>query len=591
MTSNGEKCGLSSLLPMSCRSRAEALARSLHTRLKNIGAQNNNNTDESSWLAAHENAIATSQPRHMLDFCLLEPTGTYLDPLRLPGRFKGLEFRGNYTKTGSPEDPEAELEEEEINRLINGDGLLDSGNDDCHRSASKNLKCSSDSDSDVFYDIENDLEQENRQENGNSEGCNEFESECSKEDDLQNEINLEVSKSQLEEQQTKRQLNGTKEAITECNGTTQDINGVGGEEGGGGGGETESGQGTNGITDEVTQRLNDTSPQEEFASLTTDISDEVSSLSLRDEDCISDNVAITNENACDIEAKQTEEALVSNLYVDKSEMTVECTEVVTHQLSSLEICVNGGPVKEEDKDSSEEDDERIPHVRRCSSLKTGKTPPGTPGRKKIVRFADALGLDLADVRTFLDEIPKVPTSAYEDLSVDLTDSPSDTSLDSRSTCPKPDKVLMPLFQQPGGLPNFLDLVRDNNVCLENAVVDDPFMLTIKGFVRVRNLDFHKSVYVRYTLNSWKTYADVQATYVENSCDGFSDKFSFVIYAHSLSVGQRIELACRFQCKGCQYWDNNNGRNYCLQCLPVINHISTSPITTGLDWGTTASFYY
>ncbi|CAH2010099.1 unnamed protein product [Acanthoscelides obtectus] len=65
---------------------------------------------------------------------------------------------------------------------------------------------------------------------------------------------------------------------------------------------------------------------------------------------------------------------------------------------------------------------------------------------------------------------------------------------------------------------------------------------------------------RYTLNSWKSYADVQATYVANSCDGFSDKFSFVIYAHSLSVGQRLELACRFQCKGCQYWDNNNGRN-------------------------------
>nr|CAH7731152.1 unnamed protein product [Callosobruchus chinensis] len=474
MTSNGEKCGLSSILPMSCRSRAEALARSLHTRLKNLGAQNNNNTDESSWLAAHENPIATSQPRHMLDFCLLEPTG-------------------------SPEDPEAELEEEEINRLINGDGLLDSGNDDCHRTASKNLKCSSDSDSDVFYDIENDLEQENRQENGNSEGGSETEPQYSKEESLQNGINSEVSKSQLEEPQTKRLLNGTNEAdydiTTECNGTIQDVNGIGGEEGGGGGGETESGQGMNGTTDEVTQRLNGTSTQEEFHSLTSDISDELSSLSLRDEDCISDKVAIPNGNGCDIEAKQSGEALESNLKIDKPEMTVECTETLTHQLSSLEICVNGSPVKEEDKDSSEEDDERIPHVRRCSSLKTGKTPPGTPGRKKIVRFADALGLDLADVRTFLDEIPKVPTSAYEDLSVDLTDSPSDTSLDSRSTCPKPDKVLMPLFQQPGGLPNFLDLVRDNYVCLENAVVDDPFVLTIKGFVRVRNLDFHKSVYV------------------------------------------------------------------------------------------------
>ncbi|KAL3285389.1 hypothetical protein HHI36_019494 [Cryptolaemus montrouzieri] len=60
-------------------------------------------------------------------------------------------------------------------------------------------------------------------------------------------------------------------------------------------------------------------------------------------------------------------------------------------------------------------EESTPKIRRCSSLKTGKTPPGTPGSKKIVRFADALGLDLADVKTFVDEIPRVPTSAYHDL--------------------------------------------------------------------------------------------------------------------------------------------------------------------------------
>ncbi|XP_008486315.1 glycogen-binding subunit 76A-like, partial [Diaphorina citri] len=54
-------------------------------------------------------------------------------------------------------------------------------------------------------------------------------------------------------------------------------------------------------------------------------------------------------------------------------------------------------------------------LRRSSSLRSGKTPPGTPASKKFVRFADVLGLDLADVRTYLDEIPSVPQSAYEDL--------------------------------------------------------------------------------------------------------------------------------------------------------------------------------
>jgi hypothetical protein len=67
----------------------------------------------------------------------------------------------------------------------------------------------------------------------------------------------------------------------------------------------------------------------------------------------------------------------------------------------------------DDDDAESSDSYSLPHrIQRSSSLKTGKTPPGTPGRKKIVRFADVLGLDLADVRTFLDEIPNVPTSAF-----------------------------------------------------------------------------------------------------------------------------------------------------------------------------------
>lgn len=215
----------------------------------------------------------------------------------------------------------------------------------------------------------------------------------------------------------------------------------------------------------------------------------------------------------------------------------------------------------------DDDDEPIPRaekLRRSSSLKTGKTPPGTPGRKKIVRFADVLGLDLADVRTFMDEIPKIPNSAYDDLqsTIQVNDVPI-ISLGQRC-----DKVIMPLFQQPSTLPNFLDVVQSRNVALENAAVTDPICLTITGVVRVRNLDFHKSVHVRYTLDAWQSFSDLQAQYVENSCDGFSDKFTFTLFGNSMEVGQRIEIALRFSCKGEQFWDNNLGINYCFQCLPA-----------------------
>lgn len=221
-----------------------------------------------------------------------------------------------------------------------------------------------------------------------------------------------------------------------------------------------------------------------------------------------------------------------------------------------------------DGHDEDEDDCRPQRVRRCSSLKTGKTPPGTPGRKKIVRFADVLGLDLADIKTFLDEIPTIPKSAFEDLEVLESEPPVQLG-------PKSDKLLMPLFQQPGGLPNFLDLVREKQVSLENAAVTDHINQTITGTARVRNLDFNKSVHIRYTLDNWRSYADLQANYAENSCDGFSDKFTFFLFGNSLQIGQRIEFAVRFQCKGQQFWDNNYGTNYCFQCLPASTPASAT----------------
>ncbi|XP_011642221.1 glycogen-binding subunit 76A isoform X2 [Pogonomyrmex barbatus] len=255
------------------------------------------------------------------------------------------------------------------------------------------------------------------------------------------------------------------------------------------------------------------------------------------------------------------------------------------------------PEQETQSETVEEEEDRPQRVRRCSSLKTGKTPPGTPRRKKIVRFADKLGLDLADVRTFLDEIPRIPNSAYNDLIYDDIFRPQDSNSDNtvsddwpdhyqndgrrRSTSAIPrkiDRMLVPLFQQPGGMSNFLDMVRERRVCLENVIVQDPITLAIQGTVRVINLDFHKSVHVRYTLNSWRNFSDLQATYVPNSCDGFSDKFSFILYCHTLLVGQRVEFAVRFQCKGAQYWDNNAGANYCFQCLPASSTSGYIPIT-------------
>lgn len=108
-----------------------------------------------------------------------------------------------------------------------------------------------------------------------------------------------------------------------------------------------------------------------------------------------------------------------------------------------------------------------------------------------MRFADVLGLDLAAVRHFLDEVPRVPRSAFEDLCVDVTDG----AAEQKSEAP-PTKVLVALFAQPGAAANFWERVRSQQVCLESACSRSVEQMTVGGCVRVRNLDFHKSVHVR-----------------------------------------------------------------------------------------------
>lgn len=239
------------------------------------------------------------------------------------------------------------------------------------------------------------------------------------------------------------------------------------------------------------------------------------------------------------------------------------------------------------QNDTEIEDDRPQRVRRCSSLKTGKTPPGTPGRKKIVRFADVLGLDLADVKTFMDEIPVIPKSAYDDLTgCDVQSSPPVKSQPRLGAL-----TLVPLFQLPAEI---TDKLETQNVCLESARVCDGVHVTVCGSVRVRNLDFHKTVHIRYTMNRWKTYTDLQATYVQGSCDGFSDRFQFVLYAPAISSGQRLELAVRFLCKGQQFWDSNSGGNYCFDCLALGivqqpgSGAAAGPLHPTVDWH--PSFY-
>lgn len=268
----------------------------------------------------------------------------------------------------------------------------------------------------------------------------------------------------------------------------------------------------------------------------------------------------------------------------------ESSELLRPSIEVSEPCSSSSEAQLKTIDEEFDIEEKRKHFRRSSSLRSGKTPPSTPGRKKIVRFADVLGLDLADIKTFLDEVPTIPMSAFDDLhGIDLNPSSNYSENKIIVAIPQLEKILSPLFQQPCIQPNFLDRVRESNVCLENAMVSDTTMFTITGLVRVKNIDFHKSVYIRYTLNDWKSFSDLQARYIQNSYDGFSDKFTFILYAHTLSIGQRLQFAVRFHTAGAQFWDSNGGVNYIFECTSLLPKSTAAPPLPSLPTET-ASFY-
>lgn len=181
-------------------------------------------------------------------------------------------------------------------------------------------------------------------------------------------------------------------------------------------------------------------------------------------------------------------------------------------------------------------------------------------RKKEVRFADSLGLELTSVRHFSDaELPRVPYHVLAGLRCRET-CPAGAELSTllfRPTSSSPQ--LEPLFTNPGTKPDFLDLVRQRMVCLESAHTD-PFC--VSGDLRVLNLSYEKEVMVRYTVNSWSTSSEVMASFQRGYSDRYSDRFSFKLLCPTLLNKEGLlEFAIRYKVCGTEYWDNNDGENY------------------------------
>jgi len=86
----------------------------------------------------------------------------------------------------------------------------------------------------------------------------------------------------------------------------------------------------------------------------------------------------------------------------------------------------------------------------------------------------------------------------------------------------------------------------------------------EGTLLVRNVSYHKLVFIRYTFDCWKTFTEVVAYF--RSCDQENtiDEFGFRIdclLKDSLQCDFDLQLAIRYRVDGSEFWDNNSGNNY------------------------------
>jgi len=221
--------------------------------------------------------------------------------------------------------------------------------------------------------------------------------------------------------------------------------------------------------------------------------------------------------------------------------------------------------------------------------------------RKTVRFADVLGLNLVEVKTFVEEENGLCTVEEDEPQCtgaefrwpmaefyifnphrtsylpDPDTSPCQPNLcqHEESSCEydwqkfKSSKVnssgdtarLTPLFSLPIDCSQFHKKVLKDKVCLEQVEV----ILTeaIAGVVRVENVEFETDVVILWTTDEWKTTQEEEAVYIAGSSDGATDQFRFRLSPLDLEVGGRLQFCVRFHCLDTDYWDNNGGANFII----------------------------
>nr|XP_045009989.1 protein phosphatase 1 regulatory subunit 3E [Jaculus jaculus] len=179
----------------------------------------------------------------------------------------------------------------------------------------------------------------------------------------------------------------------------------------------------------------------------------------------------------------------------------------------------------------------------------------SPNTRKRVRFADALGLELAAVRRFRPgELPRVPRHVQIQLQKDAL----------RHFAPRQPRARSPqearAALEPASEPGFAVRLQAQRICLERVEAGP---LGVAGSARVLDLAYEKRVSVRWSADGWRSQRESPAAYAGPAPPPpRADRFAFRLPAPP--TGGALLFALRYRVTGHEFWDNNGGRHYVLR---------------------------
>lgn len=199
----------------------------------------------------------------------------------------------------------------------------------------------------------------------------------------------------------------------------------------------------------------------------------------------------------------------------------------------------------------------IPLINEHSAQATELSSPKSP--QKNVTFADDNNLSLVEVRNFIPSNDRLDVWAHSPIfcnsSIHCIGRGGKDVANGAKIFKKPVELLI-CFKEPCNAADFHERFNHQCVALERCGTRDR---AVTGIILVKNIEFEKHVFVRYTLDHWKTSCDVETNYVPNSNDGVTDRFTFFLSLPKAC--KEMEFAVRFQTSSEEYWDNNQNRNY------------------------------